>query len=89
MKGDKVYLQHILDSILAIEKFTENISREEFSKNDMVQSAVIRKIEIMGEAVKNLVLGCINQRNISSDLFDRLPCRFSAKCFVFLPFGIR
>ena len=54
MRGNRVYIQHISDAILAIEKFTENASKEEFSRDDMVQSAVIRKIEIIGEAVKKL-----------------------------------
>ena len=54
MKGNKVYLYHIIDAILAIERFIENISKNKFLKDDMIQSAVIRKIEIIGEAVKNL-----------------------------------
>ena len=54
MKNDKIYLQHILDAIISIEKFVAGVSKEEFVKSDLVQSAVIRKIEIIGEAVKNL-----------------------------------
>lgn len=54
MKGNKVYILHIFDAILAIEKFAENLSQDEFLKSDLTQSAVIRKIEIIGEAVKNL-----------------------------------
>lgn len=54
MKGNRVYVQHIFDAILAIEKFLENIPKKEFLKSDLIQSAVMRKIEIMGEASKNL-----------------------------------
>ena len=54
MRGDKVYIHHIIDAILAIEQFTKSISPEEFAQNDLIQSGVIRKIEIIGEAVKNV-----------------------------------
>ena len=48
---DELYLAHILEAIAAIERFTAG-GREEFVANDMVQSAVIRQLEIVGEAVK-------------------------------------
>jgi uncharacterized protein with HEPN domain len=51
---DDVYLHHILDSISQIEKFTEGINKNEFKNNELVQSAVIRQIEIIGEASKKL-----------------------------------
>jgi len=54
MKRDKPYLQHILDAISDIKKFTENTSRELFFKNKEKQYAVIRALEIIGEATKNL-----------------------------------
>lgn len=54
MKRNSVYLQHIIDAIQAIEKFIKDISRDQFLEDDMVKSAVIRKIEIIGEAVKNI-----------------------------------
>ncbi|HZP93101.1 MAG TPA: DUF86 domain-containing protein [Burkholderiales bacterium] len=50
---DRLYLAHILDAIAAIERFTAG-GREAFFADDMVQSAVIRQLEIVGEAVKNL-----------------------------------
>lgn len=53
-KDSKIFLYHILESIEAIEKHTENISKEKFSKNIIVQDAVIRRIEIIGEAARNL-----------------------------------
>ncbi len=53
-KDDEVYLQHILDSIVLIEEFTEEIEKNEFTRNELVQSAVIRQIEIIGEATKRL-----------------------------------
>jgi uncharacterized protein with HEPN domain len=50
---DELYLAHIVEAIAAIERFTAG-SREAFFANDMVQSAVIRQLEVVGEAVKNL-----------------------------------
>lgn len=55
MKKDSgVFLAHILESIENIEKFTKNISREKFLKSVKTQDAVIRRLEIIGEATKNL-----------------------------------
>lgn len=50
---DELYLAHILEAIAAIERFTAG-GREAFFANDMVQSAVIRQLEVVGEAAKNL-----------------------------------
>jgi len=54
MKKDKAYLQHILETISDIEKFIENVPEEEFYKNKEKQYAVLRALEIIGEATKNL-----------------------------------
>jgi uncharacterized protein with HEPN domain len=45
-------LQHILDSIDKIEKFTAGKSKCDFIGDDPLCSAVIRQIEIIGEAAK-------------------------------------
>jgi uncharacterized protein with HEPN domain len=50
----EVFLHHILESIESIERFTNKVAQNEFRLNDEKQSAVIRKIEIIGEAVKNI-----------------------------------
>ncbi|KCZ71015.1 hypothetical protein ANME2D_03044 [Candidatus Methanoperedens nitroreducens] len=55
MKRDvKLYLQDIWESILAIEEYTGTLTEEEFYKNRQVQDAVLRRLEIIGEAVKNI-----------------------------------
>ena len=54
MKNDKIYLRHILDAISDIEKFIIGVSEEDFSKNREKQYAVLRGLEIIGEASKNL-----------------------------------
>jgi len=54
MKKDKAYLQDILDSISDIESFIANITEIEFYKNKEKKYAVVRALEIIGEAAKNL-----------------------------------
>ena len=55
MKKDAlIFLEHILESIENVELFTKNVSQESFFKNKEKQSAVIRQIEVIGEAVKNI-----------------------------------
>lgn len=53
MKDDRIYLAHILDSIEHIESFITS-GRDEFFKSRLIQDAVIRNLEIIGEAVKQL-----------------------------------
>jgi len=53
-KDDTVYLKHILDAIRLIEEYLQTKSYNDFIKNRMLQDAVIREIEILGEAAKNL-----------------------------------
>lgn len=51
---DVVRLQHILEAIELTKKFTEEVNIEEFEDNLMMQSAVIRQFEIIGEASANI-----------------------------------
>lgn len=53
-KDSKVFLTHIFESIIAIEKYTESFTESQFLKNMQLQDAVMRRLEIIGEAVKNL-----------------------------------
>ncbi|MBA7555891.1 hypothetical protein ES705_48583 [subsurface metagenome] len=50
----KLYLEDILDCIEKIEKYTASLNFVEFSSNSLVQDAVVRNLEIIGEAVKNI-----------------------------------
>ncbi|MCK4459704.1 MAG: DUF86 domain-containing protein [Methanosarcinales archaeon] len=45
---------HILESIHIIEKYIDQLSQEDFRKSVSTQDAVIRRLEIIGEAVKNI-----------------------------------
>jgi uncharacterized protein with HEPN domain len=47
---DKGRLEHILQAIDCIFEFTENITYEDFITNKMLKFAVIKNIEIIGEA---------------------------------------
>ncbi len=53
-KDDWVFIEHILESIDAIENFSKDLSKEELASNRLKQSAIVREIEIIGEAVKNI-----------------------------------
>ena len=48
------YLEDILDSILKIENFVEGLSFEDFKDDDKTVFAVIRALEIIGEASKKI-----------------------------------
>lgn len=50
------YLVHILEAVQRIRKYTEGISEEGFYSNQLIQDAVIRNIEVMGEAARNAQL---------------------------------
>lgn len=55
MKKDvRTFLLHVLESIGKIEEYIEGMDREEFMENTQVQDAVLRRLEIIGEAVKNI-----------------------------------
>ncbi|HVN58951.1 MAG TPA: DUF86 domain-containing protein [Bacteroidales bacterium] len=54
MKNDLLYIDHILESIEKIESYTNDLTKKEFSKNELVQDAVIRNFEIIGETSKKI-----------------------------------
>jgi len=54
MKRDVLFIRHILDAIELIEEYLEGVDYEEFLNDRMLQDAVIRELEIIGEATKNL-----------------------------------
>ena len=53
-KDNQVYLRHIYDAIERIEDYTKDIKKAQFKENKMMQAAVIREIEIIGEASKRI-----------------------------------
>ena len=59
----KVYFIDILESIERIEEYTKDISEKEFYMNVQLQDSILRRLSIIGEAVKN----------ISSDIKEKYP----------------
>ncbi len=57
MKGVEVYLQDILESILLIRRYTRGKTLKTFDQDTELQDAVIRRLEIIGEAVKRIPAG--------------------------------
>jgi uncharacterized protein with HEPN domain len=60
MKSDPLrvpdFLRHILEASARIETYTRDMSKSDFLANSMAQDAVLRNIEILGEASRNIGL---------------------------------
>lgn len=56
MKGrnDKLYVFDINQCCEKIESYLQNVTKDDFLKNEMLQDAIVRNIEIIGEASKSL-----------------------------------
>lgn len=56
IKDDNVYLRHILDAMNQIEEYVAGFDYDSFAQAQarLVQDGVIRQLEIIGEATKNL-----------------------------------
>ena len=48
------FLKHMLEAVSRISEYTKGLNGAEFGSNSLVQDAVIRNIEIMGEAARNI-----------------------------------
>jgi len=48
------YLEHIVEAIGRIHAYCENLDEHAFLSNSLVQDAVIRNFEIIGEASRNI-----------------------------------
>lgn len=55
-KDARVFLLDILECIEKIEEYTKNVSKDEFLDETWIQDAVLRRVEVIGEAVKNIPL---------------------------------
>jgi len=53
-KDPKIFLEHILQCIELIEEYVAGITKKQFLESVQLQDSIIRRIEIMGEAVKNI-----------------------------------
>jgi len=50
----KLFLQDIFESIERIERYTKGVTKKKFVENEIINDAVIRNFEIIGEAAKNI-----------------------------------
>jgi uncharacterized protein with HEPN domain len=62
VKQDRTYLEHILDAIAKVEQYTTD-GRDAFMADGKTQDAVVRNLEIIGEATKR----------VSEDLRNKYP----------------
>jgi uncharacterized protein with HEPN domain len=53
-RDDTVYLKHIRDAGQRIESYLDGVSEDEFLEAPLIQDAVIRQIQVIGEAAKRL-----------------------------------
>ena len=54
MKDDLAFIEHILLCIDKIQEYTKNLTAHDFNNSELIQDAVIRNIEIIGEATKKI-----------------------------------
>ncbi len=54
MKDFRPFLKHVLDEIEFIERALKGKSFEDFMKDEILKRAIVRSLEVIGEAVKNV-----------------------------------
>jgi uncharacterized protein with HEPN domain len=53
-RDSRVYLEDVLEAIARIQRYTRGLSREVFAADQRTLDAVVRNLEVIGEAVKQL-----------------------------------
>ena len=53
-RDDSIYLLHVRDAIEKIQGYTREVTEQSFRSNTLIQDAVIRQIEIIGEATNRI-----------------------------------
>ncbi len=55
MKRDiNLFIDDILENIIDIESFSKGLTKDKFMKDKLKQNAIVRSLEIIGEAAKNI-----------------------------------
>jgi uncharacterized protein with HEPN domain len=54
MRPERLYLKDILDACQAIGRFLQQTDEISFAQNELVQSAVLQKLIVIGEAAARL-----------------------------------
>jgi uncharacterized protein with HEPN domain len=60
----KLYLQDIFECCENVSEYTEGMSFEEFSRDKKTVDAVVRNLEIIGEAVKNIPSEILQNKSV-------------------------
>ncbi len=50
----KMFIEDVLESMNKIEHFIKGLAYEKFAEDEMAVDAVVRNLEIIGEATKNI-----------------------------------
>ncbi len=53
-KDNYIFIEHVLSRLNSILEYTQNMDEDDFLRNKLVQDAVLRNFEVIGEATKNL-----------------------------------
>jgi len=56
-RTDTAYLRHVLDAILRVESYLQGQDEDAFLADSRTQDAVVRQLEIIGEATKKVSTG--------------------------------
>jgi uncharacterized protein with HEPN domain len=75
MKDNLVYLRQIIDYIDDIDSYVKSIDFVGFENSGLLQDAVIRKIELIGEAAKRLSVGFWEQYRDTLPLAEAVSTR--------------
>lgn len=62
------YIGHLEEAISRIQKYIDGMSLEDFLENQLIQDAVIRNFEVIGEASHNIRKHCPDHLEIASIL---------------------
>jgi len=67
-----LFVKDILDAIKAVEKFVGKLSYKQFLRDEKTKSAVVWKIQVIGEATKNIPKSV-------RDEYEELPWKYMAR----------
>lgn len=65
-KDNTIFLKHILDSIRKIERYLQGFDFEKFKNDEEKIDAVVRNVEIIGEASNNLTRDFVQEIRASN-----------------------
>ena len=60
-KDPLLFINHVLENISKVEKFSAGLTKETLANKELQQYAIVRGIEVIGEAVKNIQVSLKNK----------------------------